>query len=109
MKNDPYLKKVSPLPPMVAFRRTTNLRNKLIKSKVPPPPPKRKKRELPGMKKCNKPGCGACPLILEGKEVKSIFNATSVEINCPVNCETQNVVYGIFARKKTVSKFILVK
>ena len=33
MSNDPYLKKVFPLPPMVAFRRTVNLRQKLIKSK----------------------------------------------------------------------------
>ena len=44
MKSDPYLKKVFPFPPMVAFRRTTNLRNKLVKSKVPPPAPKRKKK-----------------------------------------------------------------
>ena len=104
----PYLKKVFPLPPMVAFRRTTNLSNKLIKSKVAPPP-KRKKRDLPGMKKCNKPGCGACPFILEGKEVKSNFNATSVKINCPVNCETQNLVYGIFCKKENCKQLYIGK
>ena len=46
MMTDPYLKKVFPKPPMVAFRRTQNLRSKLIKAKVPPPPPKRKKRDI---------------------------------------------------------------
>ena len=109
MKSDPYLKKVFPLPPMVAFRRTTNLRNKLVKSKVPPSAPKRKKREIPGMKKCNQPGCGACPFILEGKEVKSSFNATSVNINCPVDCQTQNVVYGIFCKKENCKQVYIGK
>ena len=33
MMTDPYLKKVFPKPPMVAFRRTQNLRSKLIKKK----------------------------------------------------------------------------
>ena len=86
-----------------------NLRNRLIKSKVPPPPPKRKTRDLPGMKKCNKPGCGACPFILEGKEVKSSFNATSVKINCPVNCQTQNLVYVIFCNKENCKQLYIGK
>ena len=61
------------------------------------------------MKKCNKPGCGACPFILEGKEVKSTFNATSVKINCPVNCETENLVYGIFCKKENCKQIYIGK
>ena len=92
MKSDPYLKKVFPLPPMVALRRTDNLRKKLIKAKVPPPPPKRKKREINGMKKCNHPRCDSCPFILQGKDVKSPFCATSVTINAAMDCNSQNLV-----------------
>ena len=50
MTKDPYLKEVFPEPPMVAYRRAKNLRDKLVKAKLPPPPT-RKKRQLPGMKK----------------------------------------------------------
>ena len=99
MKSDPYLKKVFPEPPMVAFRRTDNLRKKLIKAKVPPPPPKRKKREINGMKKCNHPRCESCPFILQGKDVQSPFCATSVKINASLDCNSKNVVYGIFCDK----------
>ena len=53
MIKDPYLKEVFPAPPMVAYRRAKNLRDKLIKAKVPPPSI-RNKRQLIGMKPCNK-------------------------------------------------------
>ena len=36
MTQDPYLKEVFPEPPMVAFRRAKNLKDILIKAKVPP-------------------------------------------------------------------------
>ena len=85
---------------MVAFRRTHNLKRKLVKAKVPPPPPKRKKREVPGMKKCNDPNCLACPFIKIGKEVKSPFNSTSVKINAALDCNSTNVVYGLFCNKE---------
>ena len=99
MMSDPYLKKVFPQPPMVAFRRTQNLRKKLIKAKVPPPPPKRKKRELMGMKKCNQPGCEACPFILPGKDVTSPFSAANVKINTSLDCNSKNIVYSLFCSK----------
>jgi hypothetical protein len=46
-----YLKEVFDQPPLTAFRRQQNLRNFLIKSKVPPPPDIHQKRFLKGMKK----------------------------------------------------------
>ena len=47
--------------------------------------------------------------ILEGKEVKSNFNATSVKINHPVNCQTQNVVYVIFCNKENCKQLYIGK
>ena len=46
MNKDPYLRKVFPAPPMVAFRRT-HLRDKLIKAKVPLTPQVREKKKTP--------------------------------------------------------------
>ena len=53
MTRDPYLKKVFPEPPMVAFRRPKNLRDILIKAKVPPTQKEKPRRQLKGMKACN--------------------------------------------------------
>ena len=53
MVQDPYLKEVFPEPPLIAFRRQKNIREFLIRAKVPPAP-SRPKRALPGMKKCGR-------------------------------------------------------
>ena len=60
---DPQLKETFPLPPMVAYRRPANLREKLIRAKVPKPMPSRPKRTMKGMRKCRKKSnFGECPL-----------------------------------------------
>ena len=66
---DQYLAECFPEPPLTAFRRPTNLRELLIKARVPPPPNQRPERKIKGMKKCGK-GCTACPYIKKGKNVK---------------------------------------
>ena len=53
-------------PSLTAFRRQNNLRNRLVKLKVPPPQPLHPKRELKGMSNCGKP-CTACPFVKTGK------------------------------------------
>ena len=51
MTQDPYLKDVFPLPPLVAYKRQPNLKDKIIRAKVPDAVRKRPKREIPGMTK----------------------------------------------------------
>ena len=80
-----------------------------MKAKVPPPPPKRKKRDLIGMKRCNQPRCEACPYILEGKEVSSPFCATSVRINSALDCNSKNLVYGLFCDKDNCNQIYIGK
>ena len=63
---DRYLSDVFPQPPLTAFRRQKNLRNFLIKSKIPPPANTYPKRELCGMARCGK-SCPVCPFIKPGK------------------------------------------
>ena len=97
MVKDPHLAEAFPLPPLVAYRRPKNVRDKLIRSKVPPLPPARPKREIPGMTKCSR--CPICPYIKVGKSAKATATKTEVDINKPVNCQTKNAIYLIGCRK----------
>ena len=66
---DKHLEKCFSQPPLTAFKRQTNLRDLLIKSKIPPPPKKYPERHIKGMTTCGK-SCTACAYILQTKEVK---------------------------------------
>ena len=95
--NDPHLKESFPLPPLVAYKRPPNIKDKLIRAKVPTSQSGRPKRNLPGMRKCN--NCPICPFVQPGKTVKSTATKFSVEINTEVNCQTRNIVYCITCQK----------
>ena len=89
---DEYLSQVFPEPPLVGFRRQRNLRDHIIRAKVPTPAPQYPQRERKGMTKCGK--CNICPFIKEGKSIK-IENKPSWSLNKRVNCDSFNVVYLI--------------
>ena len=97
MTLDPQLKEVFPLPPMVAYKRPKNIREKLIRSKVPPERNLRPKRKQPGCKKCNK--CNICPYIKCCKNVKSTATGINAEIMQEVDCQTKNIIYCITCKK----------
>ena len=97
MSQDPYLAVGFPLPPLVAYRRPPNIRDKLIRAKVPDPPPVRPKRNIPGMKKCN--NCPICPFVTTGQIVKSTQTNLSIDINMSVNCQTKNIIYMLGCKK----------
>ena len=65
MKQDPYLEEVFPLPPLVAYKWPPNIRDKIMRAKIPNQPPSKPKRNLTGMKKCN--NCPICPFVETGK------------------------------------------
>jgi hypothetical protein len=90
---DQYLSDCFPQPPLVAFKRQRNLRESLIRAKVPPPPDLRPKRILKGVVKCGKE-CTACPYIIEGRNVR-IDKRSTWRINRKLNCLTFNSVYMI--------------
>ena len=102
MVQDPRMKEVFSEPPMVAFRRPTNLREKLVKAKLPPSG--REKRTVKGMKRCEK-NCPSCPFIQEQRIVRCTKTNKSVEINAQCNCKTSNVVY-IISCTQCPSKYI---
>ena len=98
MTKDPHLKKVFPKPPMVAYRRQPNLKDKLVQAKVPKVP-SRPSRVLKGMKKCNTP-CPICPYIEEGKVVKTTQSEAKIEINANISCQSKNLIYCITCQIK---------
>ena len=107
MTQDPYLKKVSPQPPMVAFRRPTNLRDILIKAKVPPPPLKKLWRQLKGMKACNQKPYETCPYVKSGKVFKSPFNSTVVQLNSTLSYARTNMVYCLLCSKENCQQIYI--
>ena len=97
MTQDPYLKDVFPLPPLVAYKRQPNLRDKLIRAKVPDQVTRRPKRNVPGMKKCL--NCPICPFVQPGRSVTSTANTCTVDINTAVTCKTRNIIYCITCKR----------
>ena len=100
---DEHLKQTFPEPPMVAFKRQKNLRDYLIRAKLPNKTV-RNKRILPGMKRCPKT-CATCPYVQETKEVKS--GNVIWKINRPLNCQSTNVIYMIKCRKDTCQQIYI--
>ena len=93
MTADPYLAEVFPLPPLVAYKRPANVRDKIIRSKIPPLAPNRPKREMPGMTPCN--NCPICPFVKRGKQVKASATNYSVDLDRKFTCQDKNVIYCI--------------
>ena len=102
---DKYMEEVFPQPPLTAFKRQRNLRDILIRAKVPPPSENYPKRKLRGMSKCDR-NCTACPYIKPGNKVR-IKENTYWNINRHVNCQSFNVIYMIECNKeKCKQKYI---
>ena len=87
---NPYLLEVFSEPPVVAFRGQTNIKDYLIRSKIPCITNRKSTRDKRGMKKCGKQ-CPSCPFIKEGKFVK--VNQSKWIINTEATSETKNIVY----------------
>ena len=85
VNTDNHLKEVFPLPPLVAYKRPPNIKDKLIRAKVPPETQRRPSRTIPGMKRCNK--CPICPFVQDCKSVKATSTNIQVDINTSVNCK----------------------
>ena len=96
MTQDPHMKAVFPDPPLIAYRRQRNIREVLIRAKVPPVT-KRPKRELLGMRKCNRDVY--CNYTMVGDHVKATASSYQHQITTKVTCTTSNIIYLITCMK----------
>ena len=94
VSQDIYLSQVFPSAPIVAFKRPKNIREILIKARVPSANI-RTRRVQNGYKKCITPSCLTCPYSLPGKVIKASATDFKTEVNAPVSCDTKNVIYLI--------------
>ena len=99
MTLNPHMKSIFPQAPLVAYKRPQNIRDRLVKAKLPPPQ-NRPKRTRAGMYKCNKP-CSICPFVSNSKTIKAkhTHNDHRVELSKHYDCNTKNIVYIIECRK----------
>ena len=95
VSQDPFLSSFLPL--LTAYKRQKNIRDHLIRAKVPSSPKSYPVRRVRGMKRCGK-NCSACPYI---REVKSLhINRNEWKINQDLNCEISNCIYLIECMKE---------
>ena len=94
---EPYLSECIPEPPLTAYKRPKNIREYLIRAKVPLKPDSRLQRLLKGMQKY-KDQCTACPYILEGKNT-TIINTSTRQINRKLTCNSYNIIYILVCKK----------
>ena len=99
VSRDAHLKEVFPEPPLTAFKRQRNLKDILIRAKVPEAIKRNPKRNIKGMIKCNQVYCRACPFIKERKNIK-IDSHNAWNINKSVGCISHNIVYIIECDKE---------
>ena len=94
----PRLKRCFKKPSIVAYRRSKNLRDLLIRAKLPPK--KTPKRVLKGFKNCGEL-CPTCPFTPPGTTKLHTCNVTGdkFNINSPMNCKTSGVVYKITCKR----------
>ena len=101
VSQDQYLAECFQNPPIIAFKKQQNLREHIIRAKLPPPLKIHEKRKMRGMTKCGKQ-CSACPYIKEGKTIE--HKQTTWQINKSLNCESRNIVYMIECQKERCKK-----
>ena len=94
---DPYLNEVFMQPPLTAFKRQRNIRDHLVRAKVPSDPKLYPSRRQRGMKKCGK-SCTACPYIKEAKSLK--INKSEWKINQTLDCNVSNCIYLVQCKKE---------
>ena len=94
---DPNLQEVFPEPLLTAYKRQTNIKDWLVRAKVPDKKPNKPQRVMKGMKICGF-NCTSCPYIKECKEIKT--STWKWNITKRVDCATTNCVYLIECQKQ---------
>ena len=96
LHQDPVVSEAFSSPPLVAYKRMPNLRDRLVRSRLTGHPTAAP-RPGPGTHPCSKPRCGACPFLDHQREVKGPRSTFTVHKS--FNCQLCNVVYVIRCHK----------
>ncbi|WP_419619241.1 GIY-YIG nuclease family protein, partial [Thiolapillus sp.] len=84
--------KIFSRPPLIAYKRDTNIRDMLVRSKLRQPATR-----TPGTTPCNQEKCKTCPFICTNVSIKG--PKSKMNITKQFNCQTYNIVYVIHCTK----------
>ena len=102
VEESPRLQRCFKKPSRVAYKRSKNLRDILIRAKLPP---KKTQRRIDGFKPCGGM-CNMCPFASHTKFHTCNQTKRTYKINSPISCKTCGVVYKITCNK--CSKFVYI-
>ena len=93
LMSSPTMRAILPEPPMLSFRRPKNLRDSLVRAKVPPVESGNTPANVCGP--CNKPRCQLCAIITPKTSIVSSATGRKYLLFCGVNadCSSENCVY----------------
>ena len=102
----PVMKRCFEKPSVIAYKRHKNLRDMLIRAKLPPKRPRRTVNAN-GFKSCGEL-CNLCPFSPAGttKHHSCRHTGLTYEINSPINCKTSGVIYQLTCT--TCSNFLYI-
>ena len=89
------MRKVFKHPPIVAYRRTSNLREIIVKAKLPTIATPNNTSLPPGSFRCGQ-DCAICPYITNGLTHYTFFSTGATrQIRSHITCNTKNLIYMI--------------
>ena len=109
---DIRFKKMFPKTPKPVFTKGKNIKQMLIRAKLPKPRPVNTRlaanKNMNGVTRCSKGtgknGCKACPLLTKHpkdiiKEVKINSSGETIKVEGKINCKTENILYVLQSEK----------
>ena len=106
VQEDQRLLKVFPQPPMICYTRPKNIKDRLIRAKLPPARTRMVTRDQgEGFKRCNQSGCKLCSFCGEGtqnglvKSVRVSNTGEDLKIRGKITCSTKKVLYPLTCKK----------
>ena len=95
LRSSQRCKAAFPSPPLISYRRCSNLRDILVRATHHRPPPK-----TPGAFRCNRKRCKTCPFITEGTTSYTFFSTNEQrQIRHHITCSSSNLIYMIQCSK----------
>ena len=97
---DQSVKSYMPLPPMVSYRRTSSLRDMLVRAKVPPKTARCRRQAAVGFRKCDqRVDCSVCPHSVNTTSHTCNSTAENFPISSKLSCLTPWVIYSVTCNK----------
>ena len=95
LASSPLTQNLLSKPPRLVFKRPPNLRNKLVRPKLPPNSTVNSSLTPKGSHPCNKPRCSSCAIHQPSTSFTSRLTNQTYPIHGSYNCATENLIYQL--------------